>query len=309
MRTDLTFKLITLLFLIAVSATACRTSGATRGDGQGNDSLAEETMGDEPSAPWAKWTATPGKAPHPVLAEINAFDYWQLHDQTFARELWAALFPILDTLRSHPDATEQTRRSLDAMLALMEPGDSRSGPPISMDVTFLVGEDGDGVFEGVLVRFSRNIERTTPVLSMMLTRHGGDVSPTDVILWGDPAFQESSPFSARLTRSGSSLADGQRTRPVMLGAKRHEDLSSALAIDILSRALWPKLTQEAYLDSALARHEKSGEESDPMPPGFEPAGGLKLRDREIEEVLSDTAFPPSLGDDFDLGGGPDASDL
>ena len=46
-----------------------------------------------------------------------------------------------------------------------------------------------------------------------------------------------------------------------------------------------------------------------MPPGFEPAGGLKLRDREIEEVLSDTAFPPSLGDDFDLGGGPDASDL
>ena len=304
MRTDRCGKLAIFFLLIALAATGCRTtsSGPT---GQGNDALAEELMGDEPSAPWAKWTATPGKAPHPTLSEINAFDYWQLHDQTFTRDLWAALFPILDTLRSHPDATEQTRRSLDAMLALMEPGETSKEPPIAIDVTFLVGEDGAGLFEGVLVRFSRNIEGTIPVLSLMLTRHGGDVAPTDVLVWGDPAFKESPPFSARLTRSGSSIVDGHRTRPVMLGAKRHDDLSSALAIDILSRALWPKLTQEAYLESGLARHDAK----EPMPPGFEPAGGLEIRDREIEEVLPDTAFPPSLGDDFDLGGEPDAGEF
>ena len=291
-------SMMLLALALTTTGTACRTGGANVEDGSSAlvDASSFEDLGSEP---WAKWTATPGITPHPPLAQdqTHAFDYWQLHDPTFARELWAALFPILDTLRSHPGATAETKRSLDTMLALMEPGEEANA--IALDVTFVVGANEKGAFEGVLVRLSRDIEGTTPALSLMMTRHGGDVSPTEILVWGAPAFEESPPFSAHLTRSGSTLVDGQRARPVLLGAKQHRDLSSALAIDILAGALWPKLTQEAYLDSTLARHKKQVS----PPPGFEPAAGLRVRDRELEEVLSDTAFPPSLGDDFDLGAG------
>lgn len=244
------------------------------------------------------WHPAPAATSSPALT-ARAFDYWQLDDAGFMQELWPALFASLDYMRGQVPAKRQDelRRTFDTLLALMEPSGTLAGrqaPPV-LDLTFVTGQDQGQAWEGVLCRvFVVMDSGASPGVSFLLKRRvGKEAQPNQVLFWGSSGYEEGAPFSALIEREPSVARSSSR---LILSAGHHmvpvagfEEYSEAgsLVLDLLTRVLWLKISQQAYLEPKLVR--ATGR---PVPASYPQAAGLKVQERELEEIFEDTAFIP-----------------
>lgn len=248
----------------------------------------------------AAWHPTPQAASSPVLP-ARAFDYWQLDDAGFMQELWPALFASLDYMRGQVPAQRQAelRRTFDTLLALMEPSgalEGRAAPPV-LDLTFVTGDDQGQPWEGVLCRvFVVMDSGASPGVSFLLKRRvGKESAPNQVLFWGSSGYKEGAPFSAVIEREAAQgkavsrlrLSQGHYMVPVAGVEERSE--AGSLVLDLLTRVLWLKISQQAYLEPKLSRVTGAR----PVPASYPQAAGLKVQERELEEIFEDTAFIPS----------------
>lgn len=243
------------------------------------------------------WHPVPAATSSPALT-ARAFDYWQLDDAGFMQELWPALFASLDYMRGQVPASRQDelRRTFDTLLALMEPSGAMAGrvAPPALDLTFVTGQDQGQAWEGVLCRvFVVMDSGAAPGVSFLLKRRvGKEAQPNQVLFWGSSGYKEGAPFSALIerepavARSKLTLSAGHHMLPVAGFEERSE--AGSLVLDLLTRVLWLKISQQAYLEPKLVRAQAER----PMPASYPQAAGLKVQERELEEIFEDTAFIP-----------------
>lgn len=280
------------VILLTLFLTACASTPSPTGS--------SDLMGlDDPQveAAWAKWTPAPHDAvPQGFVDEVVAFDYWQIDSKEVVDEAWSGVSALLDYLRR--DGLDDAQR--DTVTALLQALDSDEA---IMDVTFLVSLDADRAAEGLVVRIYRRLEETaedepaaTASVAVYLERPEQPSAGFErAVMWATAGFDEPRPFTVSLER-----ADGQ------WGVRKFDDAvyptpadqgssiegAAELAPDIFERAFWTPFVGSAFVE-AIPRAEDHA----PTPLPIEPALGLELRERQLEEVYRDTVFPPRMDTD------------
>lgn len=246
---------------------------------------AEDPFLTTPRHAWSGWTPRPATQQLDALApSLRTFDRWRVEDDALLTTTWDTLFPVLDALRAMPDLPAAHRASLDASLSLLEPG---RGGVTTQELLFSVALEGDQARAEVLtVRTLRATEGTVAVAVVTFTRPAGALGPTRVDLWAAPGFAEAptveaslSPRELTIDVNDTSLRDAQ---------------SAGLIMALLEQRLWGLLTGTSYLEPPFERlsDEQPARVALPAPP--------EVAERELEHVLSDTAFPPRF-ESFDFG--------
>ncbi len=238
------------------------------------------------------------RTPDRLSSELSAFDYWRVDDAETVGDIWGAVFPVLQMLRT--DASEKVRReSLDLIMEAIEPRDTSSRT--RMDLTFVVGTDDATAYEGLACRFFRSLDNGgTPAVTFLLLNHPGRRSdPARILVWASPGFEGIERWTADFRRDGDSWSNvivSGLHRPsarTLREAKRGGNQSVQLAARVLTRRLWTPFSGRNYTKTTST---SSSSDSD----GLSEAMGLEVRDRRIPQVYSNTAFPPRA--DVDLPG-------
>ncbi len=282
--------------VVAVGCASPR-SGSVPAEGGRTSDGALLTLGEEKQGPiWREWTPTPRDglqtAPDGLDESTRAFDYWRVGEEARIEGVWSAVFPVVDALRGESSG-ESGRETLDLMLEALEPG--REDGRTQMDLTYLVGSDEKRAFEGFACRLYRRLEAgATPVLTIVLLRDSEQAaSPSRIAVWAAPGFREPASMTAHFRRSGSdwqiALADGLEfpSRSVETDGSSE---SGRLAANLLVDEVWEPFAGRAYADATRERESEArdGGRTD----GVDEALGLEVRRREIDQVYSDTEFPP-----------------
>ncbi len=236
---------------------------------------------------WRDWHAGGPPLSAPDSLDARAFDFWRVEDDAFATSVWTGLFATLDHLRTMAGRDPSMSRSLHLLMALLEPDAPGHAP--RLDLTFV---SGDG-WEGVLCRFYRQVEGGAwPGVSMLLRRRQGAQGPDEVALWGVTGFAEGAPFSASLVQDSARTGRATLRQGISLidQGPGPAGEAEALLVQVLSDAIWPRVSAQAYLEPQLARVEADAG------PAYPEAAGLRRAQRSFEEILGDTAFLP-LADD------------
>ncbi len=293
MLRKLTLLAVALAIMACTSAPSKPEPAPTERVQRGDDGPRMIGLEDPPPVDvWTEWTADASAPTAPVLLgqRFAAFDYWQVADEAFVSQSWNALFPVLDTLRRESAELANVEETLTLLMATVEPG--AASKPTGMDITFVVSARPGAEAEGVLVRLFQPLDSgATPGISILLVRQpGGSAAFGEAYIWGTSGFAQGSAFSARVDTESIVLAAGL-VYPMAAQKDAGADLSAQLIYEILAEQLWRPLTGMAYLESQLPAEQPIAQ-----PPGFEPAAGLVLGDREVEQVFNDTVFVPRIGD-------------
>lgn len=266
-----------------LALTGCKTSTATSADAAQNDGRSM-LWDDKPlTAQWRSWTPSDAPSTPPALADgATAFDFWQVTDEPFREDAWAALFGVLTEARTiAPDDAADTFRML---MTVLEPENPEG--IAHLDATFFAARPGQPMFEGVAWRMWRELPSgATPGVTVWLRRaSGGAELPTEATLWLYGGFEETRSLTLRVSADAWLAADGivtHATTAVEGGEPR-------LMHDILQMRFWKPVVGSAYLDTAIRRRESPTQ----TPPQQPVALGLALGDRDIEQVFSDSVFAP-----------------
>jgi hypothetical protein len=289
-------KLI-LLLILSACATACATSNGTSGD--------STLMGldDRPAkAVWEDWTPEPNNqstdhlVPQVFIDQVVAFDYWQIGDDEFVNEGWTGVSAVLDYVRREGLSEAQDNTATLLLQAL----DSRQPPEKTlMDVTYVVSLDQDEqLSEGLVVRVYAPLEDkgVTPGAAIYLGRDVGSAGGFDrAVVWAVPGFAEAEAFTVDLEKTDAGWSAhrvGGAVYPADEAALPDERVSSLdsaneLTREILTTRFWEPLTQVGYVEAKPMAEGETG-----LPPRLQPALGMELRERQLEEIYSDTVFPP-----------------
>lgn len=280
-----------LFMLMLILAASCATSSATTSDTTRAPNAPNRTlMGleDDPIDVWSAWTpmAQVDSVPTSFKEQALAFDFWRIDDEPFRQQAWESTFTVLSILRQQALEDEAITSAITLLMSTFDP----AYPNTEVDVTFVLDKN-HGSWEGVLVRLWMPYEQTTIGTSLFLRRlSDGRPSPEDITIWGITGFEENRGFMATLEREGSlfitSDMEGQ--------SPPHQANLSRAVFALLETSLWTPLTGNAYVEARMEEDPK------PTPQGFEAAAGLDLREREIEEMFTDSVFPPRIRDLFDL---------
>ena len=252
----------------------------------------------EPEGPvWRDWQPAPEASvvPEDLERSARAFDYWRVDDDQLIEQVWGAVFPVVDSVRSAIGDGER-RETLDLMLEAIEPGTREQ--PTGMDLTFLVSKDGGAAYEGVACRLFRRLDvGATPVLTVLMLRRSDQApTPTRIIVWAAPGFREPPPMTASYRRDGEGR---QRWRRRVIGGLAFtaeaaeggaDDEAAPLAAELLTREIWERFAGRAYLQSDQSEEVAQGDRT----AGPEAALGLEVTRRAVEQVYSDTEFPPRV---------------
>jgi hypothetical protein len=253
------------------------------------------TLGEDETGPvWRDWRPREGApvAPAELGESARAFDYWRVEDASLIGEVWSAVFPVVDAVRTETSAGGR-RDTLSAMLEALEP--DRRGPETRMDLTFLVSADNERPFEGFACRLFRRLEAgTTPVLTVLFLRPSeGSPSPTRIAMWAAPGFRETPDMTAHFERRGdtwrTAVNDGLQF-PGEAVETREDGEAGRLAAGLLTDQIWKRFAGKSYAESQRAGGEAEGDEESSA--DVDAAMGLEVNRREIDQVYSDTEFPP-----------------
>lgn len=297
------------LWLVAATvavASGCATQGESSAagiDGPRTSDGALLTLESDRDGPvWRDWKPSPRRDSMPgVFAEtVRAFDYWQIRDEAVIEEVWSAVFPVLDTVRAGAGSSAQ-QESMQLFLEAIEP--SGRGEPTRMDLTFLVSSEGSERFEGFACRLYRRLdeEGVTPVVTVLLVREPeGGSTPSRIVVWAAPGFEEPDAVTALFERrdsrwrqgiaSGLSLplGDDLGDEPGDNYPSTEEEAAGEVVAQVLTESIWKRFAGDAYLESP-----QSGSMANEAGPEDVPrALGLEVEDRMIDQVYSDTKFPP-----------------
>lgn len=286
---------IVLLAAVGVGCANARTAEVERdgsgGTGRTSDGALMTLEGGDDGPIWEGWTPSQDGETHPAgLAErVGAFDYWRVDDRGLIRGVWSKLFPVLQGLQT--DTTDRrSRESMSLFLESMEPGDR--SPPTRMDVTFLVGDPDQEPLEGVACRLFRELEGgAAPTVTVLLLRRSGDQSsPGEIYVWAAPGFEQPSSVTAKfaLAEEGwrRSLGAGLQLEEVDGSVSRGERVR--LAAEMLTESIWGRFAGNKYVSSP----DVAGAEGGRLPETVSRALGMDVTSRAIDQVYSDTEFPP-----------------
>lgn len=232
---------------------------------------------------WQRWTPSAPRADAHLPAGTIAFDHWRLEPGEYTAEVWAALFPILSSLRTPTCSPAEVDTSLDILLAVLEPVD-HDASELQMDLTFAL-HAGDGPRrEWLILRAWRASDGTIPALTIALEHDTSAPSPTTVMVWGYPGYERAPTFSAKLTNATIGCEAGARPTDELTSSP---SASAAISFGLLHQLLWENVTRAHYTTPIIAlKHE----ERDGSP--FPAAAGLPQRKRRLEEIDSASHFPP-----------------
>jgi len=292
-----------ILWLIAVliaawGAAGCATSSADTESPMSSPTTSDGellTLAEGDRGPvWRDWDPDDGSSATPTNfgGAVRAFDYWEVADPAVVEEVWSALFPVLDGLRAR-SGSEAQRESMQLLLEAIEPG--RPDESTRMDLTFLVSSREADRFEGLACRLYRRLSGpdVVPVVTVVMLRDPERASsPSEIWVWGSPGFEEPAAVTALFSRersewrqtlvSGLSFPDVE-DRPALEGGE-----SGAVIARLLTDAIWDRFAGDAYLKSP-----QSGSTSErARPERVSRALGLRVEDRTVQQVYSDTEFPP-----------------
>jgi hypothetical protein len=268
----------------------CQTSEpAQRGPQGGGGGM----MGLEDAPPkdfWSGWQPQTLPLVLPAGVEASAFDAWRVTDEGFTSRAWGAIFVALDFVRTQPGTSPELQKTLRLLQATLEPSPDQ---PSELDVTFIAARSG--AWEGLVVRLWHTLPSGgVPGVAIFLRREAGEQLPSRMWLWAVSGHQPAGPLSARLDQLG-----GMATGPgiALLDTAKGAPASGAdVVLQVVRVALWEPCIGEEYAEPTLKRARR-GEA--PLLPAMPPALGLKVHDRDIEQVMPDTAFVPTI-DDEDL---------
>ena len=266
----------------AMVCAGCGVGGAGQGDGRVGSIFEHEQY-----AAWRGWTAAPERPAAPAWSGVRVFGTWRVVDAGMRERAWAAISAALQSVRVDPRAA-QDAEALGLVLATLDPG--APGPPVRLDVAFLVERAETPRWEGLAVRLSRQLERgIEPTLTVALRRREGDPAPADITAWASPGAAQGAPLTARWSAPDTlTIERGLIVPPPHPPASPPHATPAALELSVLTRALWTPLTGAAYAQPTLAL--------DPRPTYTSRAPqamGWPQGPRRLEETLSDTAFTPS----------------
>lgn len=271
--------------MLALSAIMC-VGCATKGPQGPPSDMFDVTR--KPAA-WSAWTPKASAALVPHLAHTTAFDHWAL-EPSEVEGVWQGVYPTLDALRLMKGIPQNVRTSIHALSAQLDPA---QGATLHVDVTFLA--NATELWEGVLVQLYSPRKRGAPAhLAMLIQRSEQARGAGRVTLWGAQGFEQSSAWTAQLipaqTQASVSVSSALEIAP----AKAVETSSGiALMRKLMVSGVWPKVTGQAYLEPTIKRTTTRVARVDAVPV----AAGMPLKERSIEEVLSQTSFVPDIGDD------------
>lgn len=267
------------LGLLAACALLTSCGSARQGDGRVGSIFDHEQY-----AAWRDWTAAPARPTTPAWEGVRVFASWRITDRAFADRAWAAMSAAMQSVRVDPRAAKHAE-SLDLILATLDPG--APGPPVRLDVAFLVERAETPGWEGLAVRITRPLDHDiTPALTLMLRRREGALTPDDATAWAAPGAAQGAPLTARWhTSAPLAITDGLTTPPSPSAAS---STTPTLELTVLTRALWTPLSGAAYAQPTLA-HDTSPTSTPRAPQAM----GWAQGPRRLEETLSDTVFAPS----------------
>ena len=232
---------------------------------------------------WGEWTAEPNYAlPTDFEKRSAVFDYWAIEDDNQKEEHWAAMFSILDFLRSDARLDDTKRLSLSSLMASLEGSDTQ------FDATFLVSRSSSNRWEGVVTRFAREVRggreqrAGLSTITVFLERAEGEGDAfSRVWIWAQPGFLETPPFTLFIDRAtGKSAVQSGVTQTRATDA---DTPSMRAVLDLLTASVWKPMTFGGYVET---------EHHDAAPPLLDASLGMQVGDRDIDQVYSDTVFPP-----------------
>lgn len=202
-------------------------------------------------------------ADRPSLEGWVIFDARGVEDPTTRELTWQAINAML------MGYSEPSMRMVQAEL---EPGED-----VVWDLYFLVNLAAER--EGVLWRMSRAQTPGELVLNVLVERQAGVGVPERVSLWVSTGVSEPTPASLRYEAQEECrtyFASG-----ISVPSIQAEDDTCQLAHDLLVALLFTNVSGPRYL-----------EDPDAETPTHHTHADLEVRDRQIDEVFSDSAFPP-----------------
>lgn len=273
-----------LYILSALLLTACATTGASGTSTADGPSRAMLGLDDEPlTAQWREWTPVATLSTPDLNGAATAFDYWQVTDEAFIEEAWAAIFGVLHEARAvAPRAMNDTFRMLMTVLEPQNPEGTAH-----LDATFFASQRGaQPAFEGVAWRLWRELPSgATPGVTVWLQRQpGGSDQSTAANVWLYGGFAETDSLTVTLAEDGWKLSNGLVAR----GMTPTEHGEPALLHDILRSTFWRPVTGPAYIETTLARREEAAQTPQQQPIAL----GLVLGARDIDQVFNDSVFVP-----------------
>lgn len=239
---------------------------------------------------WARWPAQTLPLVLPAGVDATAFDAWRVEDAEFVARAWGAIFVALDFVRTQPGTSPEVQETLKMLQATLEPD---SEQPSELDITFIAARSG--AWEGLVVRLWHTLPSGgVPGVAILLRREAGEFLPSRMWLWAVSGHTPGVPLSAKLEQSGALAA----VKGIdALAAQPGQPASGAeVVLQVLRTTLWEPCVGEGYAEPAIKRARRGEGRGSPAIP---PALGLKVADRDIEQVMPDTAFVPNI-DDEDL---------
>ncbi|MFB6350494.1 MAG: hypothetical protein ABEN55_10040 [Bradymonadaceae bacterium] len=294
---------VTIIFLVGLfllASAGCASDDAATADlegatGRTSDGALMKLHTERDVPVLSDWKPTPKArvVPEGLGETARAFDYWRVVDRPTIDRVWGAVFPVVDSVRAGL-ADGDWRETLELMLTAIEPGSRER--PTGMDLTFLVGRDDGAPFEGMACRLFRQLESgATPVLTvLMLRRSEQSASPNRIVVWAAPGFREPPQMTAFFRRTEGDSGTWRRRVTDGLAfsesaeSEASEDEAGPLVAKLLTDRIWKRFAGRSYLQSDLSEKVAQADRI----AGPDPALGLTVSRREIEQVYSDTEFPP-----------------
>ncbi len=242
---------------------------------------------DRLTAIWENWTPSEGPSTPSYSSRATAFDYWQITDADYIDTAWAAVFAVVQFARNETDpAFEDTYRTLMTVLEDDTEGERR------FDLTFVAAAPGSNTsWEGVIARVYREkANGAAPGIAVELRRpEGGAQTPTSANVWFFSSYAEARSVTLDVDKAAGGW-DGTFAEGIVREGTRPLDADPAIVAVVLQQVFWTPFVASSYMDTTVERRDVPL----PTPRPHPVAAGLELGDRDIDQVYSDTVFPPRL---------------
>ncbi len=250
-------------------------------------------IGAEERAFWEEWT--PRKpatlSVSPELRPATLFDVWSVDDDAFHQLVWDPTFHALHALALRQDDLV-TYEALHALMIRLEPGVEQA----RWELSFLSEQEGSA--EGVVLRMVLD-DGAGLWLEAIRDAQSGE-GPRKWVLRVEPAVEEARGMTAWLEQLDDEGDDGWKlTRAVGADAAEADSWASSDPLwsdlaELWSDTLWEAVTGRDYLEPEFAFSEADREE---LAPGWPGALGKPVRQRGIDDFVTQTVFTPRMGDE------------
>ncbi len=225
--------------------------------------------------PWATWTPSDVSPLPPLFTDQwKAFDYAVLSGMDDVERTWSAVHGVLNLFQ--PSGTD----ALAMVMTELEPK-----PEEGLDITCVVSLEAPDR-EGLVFRWRALTARgLTPQVTVRMSRQAGESGPSEIVMWVSAGALEAEGETITLKRISGEWSMRHDARIGNFELEAAPGSEAKIVAELLTEHLWMPYQGPAYL-------ERFGEPHDPKL-GVAPVNaGLKLQDRDISQVMSDTVFPP-----------------